>query len=217
MTPDAPQDASARSRRRRALVALAAAVLAAVLGVGVLLGSGDDQPASAAAESTGSTTSTSTSASATPAPAPTPAPTGPTGDVDELPPNLPAVALDERAAVGDGVSAAIVSVEAIDGTATGPGNVAGPAVRVTVRLANDTAAPLSLDGVAVDLAHGSDLSPASPLDDPSARPFSGTVAAGDTAEGIYVFSVDEESRESVTVSVGYQAGAPFMVFTGPVR
>jgi hypothetical protein len=219
MTTDVARDASARTRRRRALATLAAAGLAAVLAAGLFLGNGDDQPAPAAPGSTESTPPASAPVTSTPAPspAPTPTPTGPTSDVDELPPSLPAVALDEEADVGNGISAAIVSVEAIDGTATGPGNVAGPAVRVTVRLANGTAAPLSLDGVAVDLAHGSDLTPASPLDDPSARPFTGTVAAGDSADGVYVFSVDEQSRESVTVSVGYQAGAPFMVFTGPVR
>ena len=36
----------------------------------------------------------------------------------------------------------------------------------------------------------------------------------EAAEGVYVFSLAEDARDLVTVSVGYQAGAPFMVFTG---
>jgi hypothetical protein len=47
--------------------------------------------------------------------------------------------------------------------------------------------------------------PASPLDDPSAAPFAGTVAPGEHADGVYVFTIPEEDRGSVTVSVGYQA------------
>jgi hypothetical protein len=152
----------------------------------------------------------------TPAPAPetTPEPTGPTGNVDDPPPSRPAVALDAAAEVGDGVSASLVSLDAIEGTATGPGNIAGPALRITVRIENGTDEPVSLDGVVVDLASGRDLVPASPLDDPSVAPFTGTVAPGEHADGVYVFTIPEEDRGSVTVSVGYQAGAPLMVFTG---
>jgi hypothetical protein len=74
---------------------------------------------------------------------------------------------------------------------------------------------VALGGVAVDLAYGPELVPASPLGDASALPFSGTVEPGGTAEGVYVFSIAEADRAEITLSVGYQAGAPFLVFTGP--
>lgn len=124
------------------------------------------------------------------------------------------MALDDEAAVGNGVSATLVSVRAVDGSATGPGNIAGPALRVTVHLTNRTVAPVGLDLVSVDLTYGDDRLPASPLDDPSRVPFSGTLRPGGAAEGTYVFTVPADDRGVVTVSVGYQPGAPFMVFTG---
>ena len=213
--------------RRRVWLGAAVAVVAVVLTVVSLLLSGADDdrtPSAAAGETTASTTTappvvpapTAPTPAPTPetTPEPTPEPTGPTGDVDDPPPSRPAVALDAAADAGDGVSASLVSLDAIEGTATGPGNIAGPALRITVRIENGTDEPVSLGGVVVDLASDRDLVPASPLDDPSAAPFAGTVAPGEHADGVYVFTIPEEDRGSVTVSVGYQAGAPFMVFTG---
>jgi hypothetical protein len=181
---------------------------------------GDEEAGSTAAAATPTAAPTSTPSAGpvepvvVPSAPVTPTPTGPTEDVDELPPAMPAVGLEESAAVGNGITAAVSAVEAIDGTAVGPGNIGGPALRVTVRIDNGTAEPVALGGVAVDLAYGSELTPASPLDDPSQDPFAGTVPAGGSAEGVYVFTVPADARASVTLSVGYQAGAPFLVFTG---
>ncbi len=206
--------------RRRILLATGAALLvAALVAVVVALALRDDESAAAdGGSSAAAGTSAPSTASAAPpelAPAPvTPEPAGPTEDATELPPSLAPVAFDEQAAAGDGVVADVVSIRAIDATAVGPGNIAGPALRVTVRITNGTAAPISLDGVAVDLAHGVEQLPASPVGDPSAAPFAGSLQPGEGAEGIYVFTVPADDRELVTLSVGYQAGAPFMVFTG---
>jgi hypothetical protein len=111
----------------------------------------------------------------------------------------------------------VVSVEAIQGTASGPGNIAGPALRVTVRLTDGRSSAVSLDGVVVNLTYGQDATPASPLDDPSGSPFSGTLAPGASGVGVYVFTVPADQRQVVTVSVGWEAAAPVMVFTGPAR
>ena len=214
MTTSAP-----RTGGRRSLLLGAAAALVVAVVVGLVLAFSGDDGASATppAPTEATATAAPTPAEVELAPtAPTPEPTGPTSDADALPPSLPAVGLDQPAAVGNGITAVVSSLEAIDGTAQGPGNVAGPALRATVRITNGTPDPVSLDAVVVDLATGSDLSPASPLDDPSRSPFSGTVAPGGTAEGVYVFTVPVDDRADVTLSVGYQAGAPFLVFTGPV-
>jgi hypothetical protein len=65
--------------------------------------------------------------------------------------------------------------------------------------------------------YGADKTPASPLDDPSQRPFGiDMVAPGASADGVYVFTVPEGQRDLVTVEVGYQAGAPLLLFSGPV-
>jgi hypothetical protein len=206
--------APAPDRRRRLLLAGIAAVVVIALVVLILVLNGDDK-ATGEAGASASTTSAATDTSVPP-PLPTPTPTGPTDVVDQPPPALPEVALDATAAVGNGIVATLPKIESIEGSAVGPGNIAGPALRVTVRIENGTADAVSLDGVAVNMSYGTDRTPASPLDDPSRRPFGGLLAAGDSADAIYVFSVPAGARDSVTIEVGYQAGAPLLLFTGPV-
>jgi hypothetical protein len=196
------------SRRRLVVVVAVVAVLA--------LRGDDEAGTSAADDPSPGAVATTPAAPPEPAPAPvTPEPAGPTEDADELPPSLTPVGFDEPAAVGNGITAEVVSLEGIEGTGQGAGNIAGPALRVTVRITNGTAAPVFLDGVAVDLAHGAELTPASPLQDPSTAPFAGTVQPSGSAVGVYVFSVPADDRDLVHLSVGYQAGAPFLVFAGP--
>lgn len=212
-----------RTWHRGLLAACAATLAGAVALVAVVTGGGDREPADsgpaaasvASAEATDSAVPSSAAEPSASVPPPLDGdPAVSAGDPAELPPSLAAVALDDSATVGDGVTGALESVEAVDGTATGPGNVAGPALRVTVRLENGTAEPVALDGAVVTLDHGADRTPASPLDDPAAAPFAGVLQPGDSAVGVYVFTVAEDARESVTVSVGYRPGAPYLVFTG---
>ncbi len=216
---------------RRLLAGVAAALLVTVVAVLALIlpGADGDRPAPpAAAQSSGPghptpapTSGPDPAAPVVPEPtagaeAPAPVVPGPTTGGDVLPPVLPAVALDERGEVGDGVTATVRSLEAIEGTGYGPGNIAGPALRVTLLLENGTQDPLDLGGTAVELTTGPDSAPASPLDDPSQAPFSGTVASGQSAEGVYVFTVPADQRDQVTISVGHRPGAPVMVFRGSV-
>jgi hypothetical protein len=219
-----PSDAGAATKspatpppRRRTLVLAAVAAVAVLVLVVLLqvLGGDDMSAAPAGSQATSSATAQATTPTGA-SPPPTPAPTGPTSNVDELPVARPEVPLDAQAAVGNGIVAAIPRIDAIQGTAVGRGSIAGPALRVTIRIVNGTGAPVSLDGVAVNMSYGPDDVPASPLADSSQRPFAGTVPPGDTANGVYVFQVPADERSPVTVEVGYQAGAPLLLFTGPV-
>ncbi|MCU1614063.1 MAG: uncharacterized protein JWO98_1603 [Frankiales bacterium] len=209
--------------RKQRLVAAGAGAAIVVLLAGFLLttGGGHDSATAGSSSSAGSSSAAVTAATGASAPS-TAASAGPTSTApgrnpNDPPPSLPAVALDHPAAVGNGITARIVSTEAIQGSATGPGNTNGPALRFTVRITNGTTRPVSLDGVAVNLAYGSRATPASPLDDPSQMPFHGIVAPGKSADGVYVFSIAVKDRASVTLTVGYRAGAPILVFTGPAR
>jgi hypothetical protein len=213
------------TRRRLVLAAVAVVVVAALIALALVLtddgtaspATGDGAPAAATSADPTTTPDPTVAADTGVPPAPiTPEPTGPTEDVDAPPPSLPEVPLESPAAVGNGIVATLPSIEAVQGEATGPGNVNGPALRVTVRIENGTDEDVSLAGVATNLYTGTDRAPASPLDDASQRPFAGTVAAGGSAEGVYVFSVPADARDSVTVEVGYEAGAPLLLFTGPV-
>jgi hypothetical protein len=196
-------------------VVVAALVVLALLGALVLGNRADEVPVDRDASAATSVAPSPTSAapSATPAPA-VPEPIAPVAD--GAPVELPPVPLDGRAEADSGVVALLPRIEAIEGSGSGPGNIAGPALRVTVRLENGSSDALFLDGVAVNVYYGDERTPASPLDDPSSAPFQGSLAAGDDAEGVYVVRVPEGARGNVTVEVGYQAGAPLLMFNGPV-
>lgn len=207
---------SARRRRLALLAGLAVVVVAVLVAVLLLTGGDDDEPGREAAATTSAAPATPPEQSSFPEPTPTTPSPGPTGDVNQPPPALPAVPLDARGEVGNGVSATLASIEAIDAEARGPGQIAGPALRFTVAIQNGTAEDIVLDSVSVNAYHGAEYTPASPLDDPSRSEFRGTLAAGGTAEGVYVFSVPADARDLVTLEVGYTAGAPLLVFSGPV-
>ena len=216
-TGEAPESTAPSPRRRPtgpAVLAIAGVALLAVL-IGLVLAFTGDDGTDSAADAADTTTSLATT-SAPASPTSDAAQPAPTSNPDDLPPALPAVALDSVADAGNGITATLPLIESIQGSGTGPGNVAGPALRVTVRVHNDTADPLSLDGVAVNMAYGADKTPASPLDDPSQAPFSGAIGPGETADGVYVFSVPADARDAITVDLSYQAGAPRLLFTGPV-
>jgi hypothetical protein len=197
-------------------VALGAVVVALVVTVLALALQGKGSGSGGAAAATTSAAPPTVPPSSTVAAPPiSPAPTGPTADATALPASQEPVPLEETARVGE-VDVSLVAVEEIQGRATGPGDVAGPALRITVQLENGTADPLDLLGVSVTMTYGTDAVPASPLGDPSVALFSGVLEPGESAEGIYVFRVPADVRDAVSVSVGYQPGAPFAVFSGAV-
>lgn len=194
------------------LLAVGVVALIALIALGVLPGDRGG-PTDAAA---GTTTAAPSPVPVTATPPPiSPSPTRPTAVATALPPSQEPVALDAPAQVGD-VTVSLTGIEAIQGTASGPGDVAGPALRVTVRLGNGTADPLDLLSVSVGMTYGAAATPASPLGDPSAGGFAGALTPGGSATGVYVFRVPADARDAVTVSVGYQPGAPYAVFAGAV-
>ncbi len=126
----------------------------------------------------------------------------------------PPVDIDDEADPGTGMVFRLERLEAVDGEATGPGEIAGPAVRVTVVATNGTSEPVLLDSVVVDFVYGPDRTSASPLSGPGAERFSGRLAPGDTATGVYVFDVPVAERDEVSVLVSYEAAVSPVVFTG---
>jgi hypothetical protein len=208
------------SPRQRLLAALGVVVVVVAVVLAITLGGSDGSTSSDAAESSASTSASSgaaaTSSGSAGAGSATPSPSGAV-DPNQPPATLPPVALDATADAGGGVTARLASIESATGEAGAPGQIAGPALRVTVRIINDSGADISLDGVAVNLSYGSDNTPAPPAQDSSVAPFTGTLPAGDEAEAVYLFSVPENARDAVTVEVGYQPGAPLMIFSGPVK
>lgn len=187
-------------------------------------GSGESAPADPAGDPTtdaGDGPDPTGEASAAPsvepaATTPVPAPQG--GDINQTVAAVPvttapAVPLNSAADFGGGVRVEMVELNRIDTTAQGPGEVAGPGVAVKLRFVNDSSAAVSLDNVTVNLADGSQQ-PGLPMSAAPAQPFRGSVDAGATAEGVYVFTLPADFANPASVTVSYSAGAPTVVFTG---
>ena len=131
------------------------------------------------------------------------------------PPVQEPVALEEPAAAVPGVVFTIGELEAVDGEARGPGEVAGPSLRFAVSIRNDTAAPVSLTSTVVNFYYGVDQAPATELAAPGGVPLPSDVAAGGTARGVFLFNVPEDGRDLVQIAVDYSAGVPIVLFEGP--
>lgn len=169
-----------------------------------------------------STDETSEATVATTAPGPTSPPATLPASPDSLvtvPDGTIAVAepidTDELGDFGTGVTAEIARLEAVDGVAELPGEISGPAIRVTVRLTNGSAGALDLARVQVDLNSGADRAPGIALGEPGGAPFTGTLEPGRSAEGVYVYGVPLDRRDQVQILVLYSVDAPMMVFEGP--
>ncbi|MET0811923.1 MAG: hypothetical protein ABWY03_02640 [Microbacterium sp.] len=167
---------------------------------------------------TGCFGSAESAGSSTPLPSPTGTWTEPATDAAEGP-QTPAPVPTETAAVdapvefSTGVTVAIDKVSAISVTATTPGEISGSAVSVTVRVTNDSNAPVNLDSAVVNLtAEDGAYGVGTTAGDP--QPFVGDIAPGASATGTYVFMLEPAAGRSVNVIVNYGAGEPLAVFTG---
>lgn len=107
----------------------------------------------------------------------------------------------------------ISDVTELTADAEGPGDIGGPAVGVTVQLANETKQPVDLSGVTVT-AQDDDGSPLSMLDVDPAKPLTETLAPSAVVDGVYVFSFPEGSPAPVSFTVNYAPEAPVAVFVG---
>lgn len=137
------------------------------------------------------------------------------GDVPDFV-ELDPVELDETAEFGTSVSARVVSTERVDGQGQGVGERSGPALAIGVELTNASGSPVSLDYVVVNLYDAAGAPGPTLSGDPRSKPFSGTLANGATAGGVYVIRLPDPDATSVRVTVSYGAEAPTVVFEGDV-
>jgi hypothetical protein len=128
---------------------------------------------------------------------------------------MPPVPLAEPAEVVPGVVFSISDLEAVDGTARGPGEVAGPSLRFAVSVRNDTSVVVSLSSTVVNFYFGADQTPATELAAPGGVALPDEIAAGGTARGVFVFNVPDDGRDLVQIAVDYSAGVPIVLFEGP--
>ncbi|TFD49710.1 hypothetical protein E3T46_12645 [Cryobacterium sp. Hh11] len=218
--------------RRRLLWWIAGAGLLAMLVVIMLVANvwASQRADSAAVTGTRSVTTTSPAPSRSPGPSPSPVPAETTPPAPRVPdPNagvgVPSsevappqvqepVPLTDPAVAVPGVVFGISELEAVEGVARGPGEIAGPSLRFAVSVRNDTAATVSLTSTVVNFFFGAAQSPATELAAPGGVPFPDEVAAGQAAQGVFVFTVPTDARDEVQIAVDYSAGVPIVLFEG---
>lgn len=209
-------------RRRRAkvpiwavaVVVVVVITIAAVIAV-LALGGGNFS-----STPTGSTTPTSS----TSVPAPTTDPTK-GGEPTKSPvatdapgrETAPPINLDKSAAPIRGIVVSVESIKSVQGEATQPGEVSGPALSVTVRIDNPSDAPVDLTTAVVTLFYGSAQLGANPISKPAGAAFPRSVAPGQSVSGTFVFEVPTDGRDQVRIQVDLSVADPIVVFEGAVR
>ena len=223
-------EVSARPRRRAALwVGLAAAVLIAVV-VAVLLNrtpAATGPTATTSSSGAGSSESPAaasggpTGATATRSPTPVPTASVPAATATGSPTVVPTkagqtnkVPLEDKAEVGRNVLVKVTKFESVKGKAEGPGEIAGPALRITVSVTNGSSEEIPMDNALVNLYYGKKQTPASILSGPGAKPLSKPVRAGGSASGRYVFNVPADQQGQLSVEFSYTTDEPTVVFSG---
>ena len=226
MTSAGQPEAAPRQKRVVVAISLAGLIVAALVVWAVIAAvPTKSQPSSLVASSASPSleplSSASTpSPSALPAETSTPVEPGPTvappKKVDVPSDKAQVVApMGDLASVTAGVTARVTGLTAVMGEARGPGDIAGPSVRFVLTVTNNTAAKIPLEGAAVNLFHGTDLTPSSSLPGPGVIPLPEDLAAGATATATLVYSVPPGDRALLTITLDYTVDTPLVVFAGP--
>lgn len=134
---------------------------------------------------------------------------------DVVPLGAPPVPVDGEPA-GDGLTVELTSIERTEAAASMPGEIAGSAIRVEVAVNNAGNANHELGASVVNLYHGPDRTPASPLSGSGEEDLPGSVAAGQRVTGTYVFSVPESRTGRVLVEIDVDPELHVALFKGEV-
>jgi uncharacterized protein DUF4352 len=112
----------------------------------------------------------------------------------------PAVKVGKPAEISDDVRITVGKVRDVRVDAQQPGEIAGPAAAVSVTVRNRSSKRFSLDGMVVTAYYHNDLPANETSVDPS-KPLTGSLAAGKTATGTYVFTVPRKFASTLRVEV----------------
>lgn len=155
----------------------------------------------------------------TPVPEPSVAPPTATGTPTVVPTRKPSsveTGLDDDVETAPGVTASVEQIEAVTGEARGPGEIAGPALRVTINLKNGSDEAIRTELGLINVYYGKDRTPAGTLSGPGATPFPAEIPAGGSGSGTSVFNVPTGQRDQIEVEFSYSTDAPVVIFSGAV-
>lgn len=133
-----------------------------------------------------------------------PPPPGATGAPVAGTTSLPPIPVGTKADFGGGLTTTVLSVVPVKITASGPGDVSGPGVAVTVELSNQTSTAVDTSGIVVNAYDGKRV-PASSSDGAPSAPFSGRLEPGKSGQGTYVFRTDD--IPTLLVEIGYSGSS----------
>jgi hypothetical protein len=194
-------------------------VIAAVTAIG-LLASGAPKAASTTRPPIAGTT---ISPAATPvplvtattaAPTVTPTPVKQTSAPTPQPTKTAAISKPTAVPIKKELTATVVKMDAVTGTADGPGEIAGPSVRFTISISNTTGKTFVLSNTVVNAYYGTAATPAVQLRRPGGKDFPASVKNGSSATGVFVFNIPEASRSKVKVTVDTSVQNPVVAFEG---
>jgi hypothetical protein len=123
----------------------------------------------------------------------------------------PLVKVGKPVDISDDVRITVGKVQDRKVAAEQPGEIAGPAAVVPVTVRNGSDKPFSLDGVVVTAFYNDDVPGIESTAGPS-RPLAGSLAAGTSAKGIYVFTVPREYASTLRVEVSSDQSATIVQF-----
>ena len=123
------------------------------------------------------------------------------------------VGVAETASFGDGVTARLSSVRSLEAKASLPGETSGPAVALDLSISNGSPATIELASITVDLVDSRGMSSILIHSEPPTE-LSGSLSAGATAKGTYVYRLDPEMRDNASITVKYSSVTPLVTFQG---
>lgn len=104
-----------------------------------------------------------------------------------------------------GVNVRLVGLEPVQITEGAPGDILGPALSVTLEVQNTSSRSVDVSTVEITLLDSREQV-ASAMTGTRFSPFTGVVGAGSTARGVYLFRIDPDVRQPVTVQVWLKPG-----------
>lgn len=218
------EEQAAARRRWIVIAAVAAAAIIAVVAWSVVAAGMIPAPAASPAAGPASSQSASPASTSQPSSPATPAATPPAPPVSAAPPASDAPVAPEAPPVDPtapaeqaGVVVELVRVERVQGIAAAPGEISGPAVRLTVRVSNGGPAAIDAGLIVVNTYYGDARDPAPSIMQPGGEPFAGTIPPGGSAEGVYLFEGDDDQLADALVGVDAVPGQPTFTFRGDLR
>jgi hypothetical protein len=128
------------------------------------------------------------------------------------------VPIGKSGSFASGIAVRVLAADRFRARAHRPGEISGPAVRVTTEITNNTGKAISVAGLAVTCADAHGIPLVSFLS-PPAQPFKGTLASGAHARAMYVFELGRGShaaKNPLTFKLGNSATKSIVQFYGKV-